>query len=428
PTNNPTPKKPVKDVVNESGTTINGKVVKPGETLTYTVEYKNTTDKDRDVTIKDKIPAYTTYVQNSADNNGKFADGQVTWSKKVAKGDTWKVTFKVKVNDDANGVNVIKAYKKTKESKEKPIFPVIFVGMMSSGKSTLINALLEKEVLDSSNEACTSKVYSILDTDNDGQLDITAIYNDGKIKEVINDKEQRLLEFNKNDDIKEVIISTQIKGVLNTNKKLLLIDTPGVNNSEDETHAEITRGIVDSTEGGLIVYVVNISNAWTDDEKKLLTEIKTISKEKNIPVLFLINKIDTLDLEKESIGNAILTAQEYLRELKFEDFDIFPISGGAANLIKKVLNNGKNLTKKERIDFINSYNLYAPQEFELSLYAITKDYPMQYKEIDINGEKYQYSKLKKAFENTGLHYLELYLQREQIRSEKILNANKNTDK
>ncbi|MGX7070520.1 Sgo0707 family adhesin [Gemella bergeri] len=107
PTNNPTPKKPVKDVVNNAGTTINGKVVKPGETLTYTVEYKNTTDQDRDVTIKDKIPAYTTYVQNSADNNGKFADGQVTWSKKVAKGDTWKVTFKVKVNDDANGVEVI---------------------------------------------------------------------------------------------------------------------------------------------------------------------------------------------------------------------------------------------------------------------------------------------------------------------------------
>ncbi|ERK60265.1 hypothetical protein HMPREF1983_00220, partial [Gemella bergeri ATCC 700627] len=37
--------KPVKDVVNESGTTINGKVVKPGETLTYIVEYKNTTDQ-----------------------------------------------------------------------------------------------------------------------------------------------------------------------------------------------------------------------------------------------------------------------------------------------------------------------------------------------------------------------------------------------
>ncbi|MGX7085954.1 GbpC/Spa domain-containing protein [Gemella bergeri] len=106
-TSNPTPKEPVKDVVDNKGTTINGKVVKPGETLTYTVEYKNTTDQDRDVTIKDKIPAYTTYVENSADNNGKFADGQVTWSKKVAKGDSWKVTFKVKVNDDTNGVEVI---------------------------------------------------------------------------------------------------------------------------------------------------------------------------------------------------------------------------------------------------------------------------------------------------------------------------------
>ena len=106
PTNNPTPKKPVKDVVDNKGTTINGKVVKPGETLTYTVEYKNTTDQDREVTIKDKIPAYTTYIQNSADNNGKFANGEVTWSKKVAKGETWKVTFKVKVNNDVDGKEI----------------------------------------------------------------------------------------------------------------------------------------------------------------------------------------------------------------------------------------------------------------------------------------------------------------------------------
>uniref|UniRef100_UPI0012EC5D28 GbpC/Spa domain-containing protein n=1 Tax=Gemella cuniculi TaxID=150240 RepID=UPI0012EC5D28 len=106
PTNNPTPKKPIKDVVNESGTTINGKVVKPREILTYTVDYTNTTDQDRDVTIKDKIPAYTTYVENSADNNGKFANGELTWIKKVEKGKSWKVTFKVKVNDDAEGIEI----------------------------------------------------------------------------------------------------------------------------------------------------------------------------------------------------------------------------------------------------------------------------------------------------------------------------------
>ncbi|MGX7112281.1 DUF7927 domain-containing protein, partial [Gemella cuniculi] len=106
PTNNPTPKKPKKDVVNNGGTSIDGKAVKPGEILTYTINYTNTTGEDRDVTIKDRIPAYTTYVENSADNNGKFADGQVTWTKRVAKGESWTVTFKVKVNENTYGKEI----------------------------------------------------------------------------------------------------------------------------------------------------------------------------------------------------------------------------------------------------------------------------------------------------------------------------------
>ncbi|WP_159428381.1 LPXTG cell wall anchor domain-containing protein, partial [Gemella massiliensis] len=106
PTNNPTPKKPIKDVVDNKGTTINGKAVKPGDILTYTVSYTNTTGEDRDVTIKDKIPEYTTYVENSADNNGKYTNGEVVWTKRVAKGETWTVTFKVKVNEETYGKEI----------------------------------------------------------------------------------------------------------------------------------------------------------------------------------------------------------------------------------------------------------------------------------------------------------------------------------
>ena len=39
----------------------------------------------------------------SADNDGVYADGKLTWKKTVAKDTTLKVTFQVKVNDDVNG-------------------------------------------------------------------------------------------------------------------------------------------------------------------------------------------------------------------------------------------------------------------------------------------------------------------------------------
>ena len=91
--------KPVKDVTDTAGTSINGQSVKPGDVLTYTISYTNTTDSDREVTITDTIPKSTTYVNGSADNAGTYADGKVTWTKNVAANETWTVKFKVKVDD-----------------------------------------------------------------------------------------------------------------------------------------------------------------------------------------------------------------------------------------------------------------------------------------------------------------------------------------
>ena len=105
-THNPTPTEPKKEVFKFGTTTnIDGKKVEPGQKLTYAITYKNTTGSERDVTITDNIPAYTTFV--SADNDGKFADGKVTWTKKVAAGETYKVTFTVQVNKDAHKIMVI---------------------------------------------------------------------------------------------------------------------------------------------------------------------------------------------------------------------------------------------------------------------------------------------------------------------------------
>ncbi len=105
-THNPTPKEPVKEVLKfQSNTKIDGKRVEPGQKITYAITYKNTTGKEADVTITDKIPAHTSFV--SADNGGKEAGGVVTWSKKVADGDVFVATFTVQVDRDVNG-NVIK--------------------------------------------------------------------------------------------------------------------------------------------------------------------------------------------------------------------------------------------------------------------------------------------------------------------------------
>lgn len=93
---------PVKTVFKGGTTTqIDGQVVQPGEELSYSVTYKNTTDKEADVVITDKLPAHTEFV--SADSDGKFENGIVTWTKKVAAGKSLTVSMTVKVADDVNG-------------------------------------------------------------------------------------------------------------------------------------------------------------------------------------------------------------------------------------------------------------------------------------------------------------------------------------
>ena len=104
-----TPKKPVKDVFDSQDTqvSIDKQIVKAGQELLYKVTYKNTTGKEQKVVIKDKIPEYTTYVENSADNGGVYDNGVITWTKeKVAADETFEVTFKVKVKDDVNGETI----------------------------------------------------------------------------------------------------------------------------------------------------------------------------------------------------------------------------------------------------------------------------------------------------------------------------------
>ncbi len=103
------PTDPVKDVFMKGSTTsIDGKEVKAGDELTYVITYKNTTGDDVSVSIKDTLPAHTTLVsvdKGNSDSSGKASGNGTTlmmWNKKVADGETFTVSFTVKVDDDVD--------------------------------------------------------------------------------------------------------------------------------------------------------------------------------------------------------------------------------------------------------------------------------------------------------------------------------------
>lgn len=137
------------------------------------------------------------------------------------------------------------------------IFPMVVMATMSSGKSTLINALLGQQILPSRNEACTAKMYSILDDDQTGKTKIFVTYKNGVTVVKDEDVVMELEKANSDNEVTDILIRGHVKGVLNTDKALLIVDTPGPNNSRDESHKQVMLDVLKKINGGLILYVLN---------------------------------------------------------------------------------------------------------------------------------------------------------------------------
>ena len=97
---NPVPRDPEKkEIVPYEGNGVLGAVV-PGEEITYEISYINYKAAAADITIEDKLDAHAAFV--SASDEGKAADGTVTWTlKNVPAGQAGTVTLTVKVLKEA---------------------------------------------------------------------------------------------------------------------------------------------------------------------------------------------------------------------------------------------------------------------------------------------------------------------------------------
>ena len=309
---------------------------------------------------------------------------------------------------------------------ENEVFPMVVIATMSSGKSTLINSLLGQQVLPSRNEACTAKRYSILDDDQANNTRIYVTYKNGDTVIQEENVAEELEKANNDDNVTDILIRGHVKGVLNTDKALLIIDTPGPNNSRDESHEQIMLDVIRKIKGGLILYVLNATQLGINDDNYLLGIIRDYVKDNSkISLLFLINKVDQLDEERdESVGQLVLSAWEYLVANGIDNPQIIPVSALAASLFKKVLNR-EELTRSEYRAFRGYYNMYRPQDYNMRSFAITNDLSDQHKKVEVREEEYFVGDLNRAIENTGIKLLEEEIQKAQILSSDVI---KNTIK
>ena len=86
------------------------------------------------------------------------------------------------------------------------VYPTLVVSTMSSGKSTLINAIVGSELLPSMNRAYTARAVAILDNDMKSNFEVHAVDNNGVYSHIDKASKKIVVDFNKSKDISEMII------------------------------------------------------------------------------------------------------------------------------------------------------------------------------------------------------------------------------
>lgn len=224
--------------------------------------------------------------------------------------------------------------KKAFESANNTIFPVNVIATMSSGKSTLINALIRKKLMPSKNEACTATITEILDVD-DSYFKAVVYNGDGAaIQEIPELTLDIMTDLNDDENVYRISAEGNIPFLDAKSTALMLVDTPGPNNAQNQAHKNTTYRAINSDSNNLILYVLNGTQMSTNDDAALLhyvaEQIKKGGKQVRDRFLFVINKMDQFNPEEEDIGKAVLSAKRYLESYGIEDPQIFPCSAFTA--------------------------------------------------------------------------------------------------
>lgn len=273
---------------------------------------------------------------------------------------------------------------------EKKPEGILVTATMSAGKSTFINALTGKYISLSQNMACTSKIHSI----------VNKAFDDGYSYEYDHDLvlmagSEELLNDNESNESDKIVVGTYFNGYLR-DQRIIINDSPGVNFSGNTEHKEITDKLIRRKNYHLLIYLMNATQPETNDESEHLDFVKkTIGR---TPVIFVINKIDALDVDEENIIDFVNRRVQFLKQKGFKNPIVCPVSSRAGYLSKKYMHDSfSKAEERELYNFVDKFNeMNIPSYYESTFKKITM--------CDFDKEEIQLQK------TSGLAYVEKIIQ------------------
>lgn len=298
----------------------------------------------------------------------------------------------------------------------KKDFDVYVSATMSAGKSTLINAMLGVDLLPSANEATTATIAKIIDDKSqpNEQFIGRRIYTQNNELKYGNEQivnKQILTQWNKTEGTKEILLKGNIQSVkAHKNVQLVITDTPGPNNSEDDSHQETTlRFIKDTKRNPLMIYILNATQLATNDDKFVLTTIaKTMAQNKGDKqvqdrFIFVVNKMDEIDPEKDGELEGILERiTAYLQNCGIESPRVYPVSANFARLLRAEGNPNYMITTREKGDLMGKKYIFE----EIDKMDLTQYMPLS----DSLRKKIKDQSLPMLLERSGLPALEMVIE------------------
>lgn len=256
--------------------------------------------------------------------------------------------------DELRQPDVISAFEKAKSSD----FEVNVVATMSAGKSTLINALLRQKLMPAKQEACTATITKIKDSISD-TFRATAYDKDDKLLQSHPEVTLEIMSnLNSDSSVSMIKIEGDIPFVTPEEVSLVLVDTPGPNNSRDPEHKAATYRILSESSKTVVLYVLNAGQLCVEDDSNLLDHVaQSMSvggKQSKDRFMFIVNKLDDFTDGEDSVIDSIDKVRKYLENKGIINANIFPAAALPALNIRTL---GKN---------INIANITMPEFLELN--------------------------------------------------------------
>ena len=222
-------------------------------------------------------------------------------------------------------------------------FEVNVVATMSAGKSTLINSLLRQKLMPAKQEACTATITKI--KDNDADCFMAKVYDkDGTLIQTHAELTYETMEqLNSNPSVSRIQVEGNIPFVTADDVSLVLVDTPGPNNSRDPEHKAATYRMLSESSKPLVLYIMNATQLAVNDDYNLLSHVaesmKVGGKQSRDRFIFVVNKLDDFKKGEDSVEAAITKVRDYLKDNGIENPNIYPASALTALNIRTILAN-----------------------------------------------------------------------------------------